>query len=232
MDRSNKKVCLFETPESFKAWVNSQEWYQTIELLDGFYTAGKFPTENRLPWFDKYEFSGKTVLDIGCNSGQYSLYAKKRGASRVIGIDLDEARIYQAKTLAMNERADVEFYVHGLDNIEELGVFDITICIAVVTEVENVLGALRKIRDATGVMAIIEMGLARPLFNVSRSKRWLKSDKSVSRRGRVSEMYRHKHAGWVMFPSLEIVKDIFGNEFDVQCEGRGLRYEKVVAYRR
>ena len=52
------------------------------------------------------------------------------------------------------------------------------------------------------------------------------------KRGRVSEMYRHKHAGWVMFPSFELVQDIFGHEFDVRHEGRGLRYEKVVAFRR
>ena len=223
---------MFETQEGYWAWVNSQEWYQTIELLDGHYTPGKFPTETRLPWFDEFDFSGKSVLDIGCNSGQYSLYAKKRGASLVTGIDVDEGRIHQAKTLALNEHTDVDFHVRGVESVGELGVFDITICIAVVTEVENVLGALRAIRDATGQLAIIEMGLSHALCNVSKSKRWWKSDANVSRRGRVSEMYRHKHAGWVMFPSFELVQDIFGYEFDVRHEGRGLRYEKVVASRR
>lgn len=212
--------------------MNAQDWYQTIELQNNLYTPGKFPTDTRLDWFDEYDFAGKSVLDIGCNSGQYSLHAKKRGARSVTGIDVDKKRIHQAKTLAANEYLDVNFQVREVESIGELGAFDVTICIAVVTEVENVLGALRKIRDATEETSIIEMGLAHTIFNVSRSKHWWVKDKKVTRRGRVSEMYRHKHAGWVLFPSIEIVEDIFGEEFDVRHEGRGLRYDKVMARRR
>ena len=40
------------------------------------------------------------VLDIGCNSGQYSFHAKNAGARTVVGIDVDEKRIYQAGMLA------------------------------------------------------------------------------------------------------------------------------------
>ena len=36
------------------------------------------------------DLTGKTVLDIGCNGGFYSLEMKRRGAARVLGIDLDE----------------------------------------------------------------------------------------------------------------------------------------------
>jgi len=37
---------------------------------------------------DKLDFNGKTVLDIGCSSGVFCNYAAKRGAKRVVGIDL------------------------------------------------------------------------------------------------------------------------------------------------
>ena len=33
------------------------------------------------------DLTGKTVLDIGCNAGFYSIEMKRRGASRVLGID-------------------------------------------------------------------------------------------------------------------------------------------------
>ena len=232
MDKSCKKISKFENQEDYIAWVNAQSWYQSIPLQNGYCTPGKFPTQKRLPWFDQFDFVGKTVLDIGCNSGQYSLYAKRKGAVKVTGIDVDANRINQAATLSANEEVDVDFQVMGLDGISDLGVFDITLCIAVVTEVENVIGALRGIRKATGKIAIIEMGLSQSVFNISRSKRWWVHDSKVSRRGRAAEMYRHKHAGWVMFPSLEIVQDIFGDDFEVSHEGHGLRYEKVVARRR
>ena len=36
------------------------------------------------------DMTGKSVLDIGCNGGFYSLEMKRRGASRVLGIDTDD----------------------------------------------------------------------------------------------------------------------------------------------
>ena len=63
--------------------------------------------------------------------------------------------------LAINEGLDVEFHSAGIEQAADFGRFDIVICIAVVTEVENVLGALRTIRNVTKT-AILEMDLARP----------------------------------------------------------------------
>lgn len=36
------------------------------------------------------DLTGKTVLDIGCNAGFYSMEMKRRGAARVLAIDFDE----------------------------------------------------------------------------------------------------------------------------------------------
>ena len=38
------------------------------------------------------DLTGRTVLDIGCNAGFYSLEMKRRGAARVVGIDWDLSR--------------------------------------------------------------------------------------------------------------------------------------------
>ena len=103
----------------------------------------------------------------------------------------------QARMLAINEDIDVDFHVSRIENITSFGNFDIIICIAVVTEVENVLSALRSIRDITNETAILEMDLSRPLIYVSANKHWWKKDSNVSRLGRVAEMHRHTHFGWV-----------------------------------
>jgi len=52
---------------------------------------------------------GKTVLDIGCNAGFYSIEMKKRGARKVIGIDSDERYLNQARFAAGVSGLDIEF---------------------------------------------------------------------------------------------------------------------------
>lgn len=228
----NKKIFKIEKLDEYKKWINQQQWYQTIHLNNGLSTTSKLKTDKRIEWFNQFSFSNKTVLDIGCNSGQYSFHAKKAGAKSVKGIDIDEKRIYQAKMLAINEGIDVEFNIAGIEQVPNLGKFDVVICIAVVTEVENVLGALRAIRNATNETVILEMDLARPLAYISSNKHWWKSDEKLTRLGRVAEMHRHKHAGWVIHPSIEMVSEIFGNDFQLSFLGQGLRYYKLVLNRK
>jgi len=232
MANQDKEIFKIENLEEYKKWIKEQNWYQTIHLKQGLATIGKLNTDSRIPWFDEFDFSNKTVLDIGCNSGQYSLYAKKAGARSVTGLDVNEDRIYQAKMLALNEDIDVDFHLAGIDRATDFGKFDIVICIAVVTEVENVLMALRSIRDVTNKTAILEMDLARPLIYASSNKEWWKKDPKLSRLGRVAEMHRHKHAGWVIHPSLEMVLEIFGDDFELSFLGKGLRYNKIVLKRK
>ena len=70
-------------------------WFHNIDL-GGVQTApdhflGDYPS---IKWrmFQQSipaDLSGKTVLDIGCNGGFYSIEMKRRGAARVVGIDSD-----------------------------------------------------------------------------------------------------------------------------------------------
>ncbi len=43
------------------------------------------------------DFSGKSVLDIGCGHGALSVHVARQGASRVVGVDIDSARIEFAR---------------------------------------------------------------------------------------------------------------------------------------
>ena len=78
MVSQNKEIYKIENIDQYKQWIGEQSWYQTIHLKEGLVTPGKLNTDSRISWFDKFNFSNKTVLDIGCNSGQYSMYAKRR----------------------------------------------------------------------------------------------------------------------------------------------------------
>tara|TARA_B110000027_G_C16054369_1_gene271492 strand:+ start:264 stop:989 length:726 start_codon:yes stop_codon:yes gene_type:complete len=229
--KENKEIVELKNIDDYRNWIINQDWYQTIDLKNGLTTAGKVNTNLRIKWFDQFNFKNKTVLDIGCNSGQYSLNAKKLGAKSVVGIDIDKNRIYQAKMLAKNEDLDVKFNEASIENAHQFGKFDIVICIAVITEVENILGAIRAIKKATIETAILEMDLARPLIYMSLNKNWWKKNHDISKLGRVAEVHKHKHAGWVIRPSIDMVREIFGTEYRVSFLGKGLRYYKLVIER-
>src|SRR3954453_4135407 len=55
------------------------------------------------------DLRGKTVLDIGCNAGYYSIEMKRRGADRFLGIDYDDAYLAQARFAAEVTGHDIEF---------------------------------------------------------------------------------------------------------------------------
>lgn len=95
------------------------------------------------------DLSGKSVLDIGCNAGFYSIEMKRRGAQRVIGIDSDERYLAQAR-LAADALGydDVEFRNLSVYDVGALGErFDVVIFMGVLYHLRHPLLALDLIRE-------------------------------------------------------------------------------------
>src|SRR5437763_11625080 len=101
-------------------------WFQNMNL-GGVLTApdhflGDYPAckwqkfEHAIP----SDLTGKTVLDIGCNAGFYSLAMARRGAARVVGIDSDPAYLAQARFAAEVSGAAVEFRELDVYRVAEL----------------------------------------------------------------------------------------------------------------
>lgn len=94
------------------------------------------------------DLSGKSVLDIGCNAGFYSIEMKKRGADRVLGIDFDEIYLNQARFAAEVAEADIEFQklsVYDVGALKEK--FDVVIFMGVLYHLRHPLLALDLIRE-------------------------------------------------------------------------------------
>src|SRR6478736_4447781 len=114
------------------------DWFHNINL-NGVWTApnhflGDFPNVKwkhispELP----ADLSGKSVLDIGCNGGFYSIELKKRGASRVLGIDLDTRYLNQARFAAEVYQLDIQFQAMSVYDVGSLGEkFDIVLFMGV-----------------------------------------------------------------------------------------------------
>src|SRR5947209_20630249 len=89
-------------------------WFHNIDL-GGVMTApdhflGDYPAVKWRRFADAIaqDLRGKSVLDIGCNAGFYSIEMKQRGASRVLGIDSDPAYLAQARFAAEISGVDIE----------------------------------------------------------------------------------------------------------------------------
>src|SRR5437763_14268603 len=90
-------------------------WFHNLDL-NGVRTApahflGDYPAVKwrRFAGAIPTDLAGRTVLDIGCNAGFYSMEMKRRGAARVLGIDSDEHYLEQARFAVDGNDIDFEF---------------------------------------------------------------------------------------------------------------------------
>ncbi|PYI76501.1 MAG: TIGR04290 family methyltransferase, partial [Verrucomicrobia bacterium] len=89
------------------------------------------------------ELRGKSVLDIGCNAGFYSIEMKRRGADRVVGIDFDDRYLAQAKFAADALNLEIEFRKLSVYDVQELGEkFDLVLFLGVFYHLRHPLLAL------------------------------------------------------------------------------------------
>ncbi len=94
------------------------------------------------------DLSGWSVLDIGCNAGFYSFEMKRRGASRVLGIDTDEHYLRQARFAAEMSNLDVEFARLAVWDVASLAEkFDLVIFMGVLYHLRHPLLALDLIHE-------------------------------------------------------------------------------------
>ena len=129
-------------------------WFHNIDL-DGVSTApdhflGNYPYTKWRKFADSIpaDLTGKTVLDIGCNAGFYSIEMKRRGAARVLGVDYDETYLAQARFAAEIADADIELRKLSAYDVGALGErFDIVLFMGVLYHLRHPLLALDLIRE-------------------------------------------------------------------------------------
>lgn len=92
--------------------------------------------------------AGKTVLDVGCNGGFYSLEMKRRGADRVVAIDSDEDYLAQARFAAEVSGTDIEFRKLSVYEVKDLREqFDLVLFLGVLYHLRHPLLALDLLHD-------------------------------------------------------------------------------------
>jgi tRNA (mo5U34)-methyltransferase len=129
-------------------------WFHNLEL-DGIPTApnhflGNYPYVKwrKFAHTIPTDLTGRTVLDIGCNAGFYSIEMKRRGADRVLGIDFDETYLAQARFASEVAEADIEFRKLSVYDVGTLAErFDVVLFMGVLYHLRHPLLALDLIRE-------------------------------------------------------------------------------------
>ena len=106
-------------------------------------------------WLVRYRVAGKTVLDLGCGSGEVSLQAARLGA-RVTGLDIvpDMIAIASAEAARAGMQDAVTFRVHDF-TVEPVQDTDVTLMVGVIEYYRELEQLLRKVAAATRDLLII-----------------------------------------------------------------------------
>jgi 2-polyprenyl-3-methyl-5-hydroxy-6-metoxy-1,4-benzoquinol methylase len=182
-------------------------------------TPGPHPCIQVLASLDRFgfpgDFTGKRVLDIGCNAGFYSFAARLRGARSVLGLDYFQHCVDQSKIFRDILQLDVEFRQADGENLvpEDLGAFDFVINTGVLYHLQNPMRFLSNAaRLTSGCMFLETEMLTDPkltdyawfiekTYGGDGSNWWLYGPECVVRMARAAGFARAEFKGFVWKPS-------------------------------
>lgn len=144
------------------------EWFHNLNL-GGVQTApdhflGDYP---QIKWRQfcaaiPEDLTGKSVLDVGCNAGFYSIQMKRRGANRVVAIDTDEKYLAQARFAAKVSNAEIEFRNLSVYRVADLREqFDLVLFMGVLYHLRHPLLALELLHEHVAGDLLVTQSLLR-----------------------------------------------------------------------
>ena len=146
-------------------------WNKEADAFESIYTHRKSKLANTLDqilrkdMYERYVFTiercepiaGRAFLDVGCGNGLYSLELGKRGAARVVGLDISEVMIERCRRASRQEGLEdrVSFEHTDLIEFQPPADFDVSFAIGLFDYVSDPLPVLKKMRELTRDKSII-----------------------------------------------------------------------------
>lgn len=133
------------------------DWFHNLDLY-GVPTApnhflGDFPNVKwkHIASAIPEKLNGSSVLDIGCNAGFYSIEMKRRGAGRVVAMDVDDRYLAQGRFAAETLGMEIEFQKRSVYDVDAIpGQFDYVFFLGVFYHLRYPLLALDKVVKKVG----------------------------------------------------------------------------------
>jgi tRNA (mo5U34)-methyltransferase len=143
-------------------------WHQRWELAPGVPTPGP----NDVGWLMKVvglpdDLTGRSVLDIGASNAACAFEAERRGASRVVAVDIFPAEHYGFTALAELLESDATFVrssVYGLPSVLSER-FDVVLFLGVLYHLRHPLLALDEVRQVTRGEMLLETAVSDAALN-------------------------------------------------------------------
>jgi 2-polyprenyl-3-methyl-5-hydroxy-6-metoxy-1,4-benzoquinol methylase len=147
-------------------------WNNEADAFQKIYTHRKSKFSNTLDqvfrkdMYERYEFTiancepiaGRKFLDVGCGNGLYSLELARRGAGKVVGIDIAEVMVDLCKRSSVAENLDDRCTFIQTDLLEYTGPetdFDVSFGIGLFDYIREPLPVLRRMRELSRDKAIM-----------------------------------------------------------------------------
>jgi 2-polyprenyl-3-methyl-5-hydroxy-6-metoxy-1,4-benzoquinol methylase len=146
-------------------------WNNEADAFQRIYTHRKSKLSNMLDsvfrrdMYERFVFTirncepiqDKTFLDVGCGNGLYSLELARRGARKVLGLDISEVMIGLCKEASDKEHLSnrCEFIQTDLLAYQGDTKFDVSFGIGLFDYIEDPLPVLKKMRELTSDKAIL-----------------------------------------------------------------------------
>lgn len=144
-------------------------WFHQIDFGDGVLTPGWIKAskiERMTKYFFDRPLAGKTVLDIGCWDGAYSIAAARLGASRVLATDHwvwahghGDRRAFELARSRLAPNVEVlDIPVEEL-SVERVGQFDVVLFAGVFYHLRHPLAALERLAPLARETFVLESRL-------------------------------------------------------------------------
>lgn len=156
--------------EALQKEIDAIHWYHEFDFGDGLRAVSVSQADDhRRIWrfieseLDKIDFTGKSVLEIGCWDGFWSFYAERRGARRVVATD-DVSQNWASgaglrlakKLLKSNIEINQSVSIYEASKLNET--FDIILCLGVYYHLVDPFAGFAEVRHLMhdGSIAVFE----------------------------------------------------------------------------
>lgn len=115
---------------------------------------------------------GKSVLDLGCGYGWHCKFAEEQGGARILGIDLSERMIAEAKR--RNSGAKITYRVCGIEEYEyPEGIWDLVVSNLALHYIEDLEQVFQKVHRTLKPEGIFLFNIEHPVFTAGQGQDWI-----------------------------------------------------------
>lgn len=124
------------------------------------------------------DFYNRTVLDLGCGFGWHCNYAQENGAKRILGLDLSEKMLAEAKQ--RNAHECIEYQNQDIEHFSVHETFDCVISSLVFHYIQDFDRLVKKVHEVLNENGDFVFSVEHPIFTSAPLQQWrYKEDQKI-----------------------------------------------------